>query len=1326
MPLALPRLLRRLLTHRPLYGILTVPFVLLTTGAVTLVGYFCYQRGQVVVVDLGHQLVREANQRVTQELEAYLQTPAVTNRLPGETVRPGPSDGPPISAEDLGAFLQRLELGALGRVLILDQTGRLIAATTPEPADPTPASRSADRSFKPLPLEHSQDEVVRALGMALRAQPQALAAAGQAQSLQFRSQGERQLVAMTPLQNPSGLDWRVVSVMPESYFLGSLQDGSRATLVLSLLTLAAAIGLGLLVANLLTARYRQFNRISQALAAGDLDQRLPTQGPIYELNGLAQTLNRMADQLQQSFLHMTTALEVSEEKFATVFRTSPDPMSIASLAEGRILEVNDSLLTFFGYARTEVVGRTALELNLWHDLEQRDRYRHSLQQWGSVRDQEVQLRTKSGAVKTVLLSADVRSLAGQESLIVVHRDISDRKLTERALQQSETRYRAILEALPDLIIRMHRDGTYLEVKFTDTFPLAISPLCVGKNVRELLPSDIAEMRLAATEAALQTGEIQVYEFPFWVQGQRLWQETRIVPLSTDEVLVVIRDLTQRQQMEEALRQSEANLLQAQRIAHVGSWRVNLVTHAISWSEELFHIFGRDPAQAEPTYPDLLAMIPTADLAPLRAAIEQGIAHQTPYEFEHRIRRPDGTLRYVLSRGQAVFDGQLQALELYGTVLDITDRKQAELALQESEARFRQLAETVKEGFFVFETESAHYSYLNPACIELTGIPFPAQGQEPSFAVGMSHWLSNIHPDDRQRVEAALQQEQQGQNFDQEYRFIRPNREIRWLRSQAFPIRNPDGKVVRIVGTVENITERKQAEEALREREAMLRAIGDNLPKGFIYQRVYEPGKGFYYAYVSAGIERLLGLKPEAVLANAKVTRTIGFAADLAHADQVVQESLKHLTPIELQMRNRTAQGEIQWSSIRSIPRRLADGRTVWDGVEVDITDLKRIEAALRTSEEQFRRAFDDAPFGISLVSLTGQFVKVNARYCDLLGYTEAELLQLTFQEITHPADLASDLEGIRQMLDGTLRSFQLEKRYFSKQGIPIPVLMNAALIRDESGNPLYSVGHVQDIRERLQIERMKDEFISVVSHELRTPLTSMQGALGILEAGVFDNRPEKARHMLKIALKNSDRLVRLVNDILSLERLESGKVQLVMEPCQLMDLMQQALEAVQSIADQAAITLDLAPLETPLWAAPDAIVQTLTNLLSNAIKFSAPGGTVWLKAEVKDPVRGQTGRGAAGQGGPLPPPPSLAPPYLLLTVQDQGRGIPEDKLGLIFEQFQQVDVSDSRQKGGTGLGLAICRRIVQQHGGHIWVESQLGQGSTFYVALPFREEIGND
>jgi signal transduction histidine kinase len=233
---------------------------------------------------------------------------------------------------------------------------------------------------------------------------------------------------------------------------------------------------------------------------------------------------------------------------------------------------------------------------------------------------------------------------------------------------------------------------------------------------------------------------------------------------------------------------------------------------------------------------------------------------------------------------------------------------------------------------------------------------------------------------------------------------------------------------------------------------------------------------------------------------------------------------------------------------------------------------------------------------------------------------------------------------------------------------------------------------INDITER---KRLENEFISLVSHELRTPLTSLLGSLDLLNAGRLGSLNEQGQQILSIAVTNTERLMRLINDILDIERMKSGKIALQKVKCNAASLLTQAVEAMQAMAEQAQVQLINQPLTVELWADPDRIVQTLTNLLSNAIKFSEPGSTVWIGNEL-----------------------TASESRLLITVKDQGRGIPADKLQLIFERFQQVDVSDSRKKGGTGLGLAICRSIVEQHDGKIWVESTLGEGSTFYITLP--------
>ncbi|HVH11930.1 MAG TPA: response regulator, partial [Longimicrobium sp.] len=245
----------------------------------------------------------------------------------------------------------------------------------------------------------------------------------------------------------------------------------------------------------------------------------------------------------------------------------------------------------------------------------------------------------------------------------------------------------------------------------------------------------------------------------------------------------------------------------------------------------------------------------------------------------------------------------------------------------------------------------------------------------------------------------------------------------------------------------------------------------------------------------------------------------------------------------------------------------------------------------------------------------------------------------------------------------------------------------------EDGRITGAVVTFRDVTERREVERMKDEFVSVVSHELRTPLTSIRGSLGLLAAGKLGEVPEKGRRMLEIAVQNTDRLVRLINDILDIERIESGRVTMELRPVDASDLVHQSVDVMTAMAEKAGVSLYAWADRQPMEADPDRILQVLTNLLSNAIKFSPPGAEVSLTTER-----------AEGE--------------VVFRVRDEGRGIPADRLDSIFERFSQVDSSDAREKGGTGLGLAICRSIVQQHGGRIWVESTPGKGSTFTFTLP--------
>jgi PAS domain S-box-containing protein len=305
----------------------------------------------------------------------------------------------------------------------------------------------------------------------------------------------------------------------------------------------------------------------------------------------------------------------------------------------------------------------------------------------------------------------------------------------------------------------------------------------------------------------------------------------------------------------------------------------------------------------------------------------------------------------------------------------------------------------------------------------------------------------------------------------------------------------------------------------------------------------------------------------------------------------------------------------------------------------------------------------------------------------LTGYTREEILDRTLEELKLEIGIGN-YEKIVEKLQPLVPVRNHEFTLRTKSGETRVVLLSIEAIELEGIDCTLNIFH--DITE---YKRLENQFISLVSHELRTPMNSLIGSLDLLKTGQLGTFTDRGRKILDIAIANTERSIRLVNDILDLERIKAGKLSLERTERDISEIILSSIESVRSLADRAGISLHYEGVSVTLPVDGDRLIQALTNLLGNAIKFSEPGQTVRTRAE----MRGE---------------------YLQIEVQDNGRGIPGEYLARIFEPFQQVDASDSRQKGGTGLGLAICRDIIDRHDGRIWVESVLGAGSTFYIHLP--------
>ncbi|MEO0406012.1 MAG: CBS domain-containing protein [Cyanobacteria bacterium P01_A01_bin.135] len=380
-------------------------------------------------------------------------------------------------------------------------------------------------------------------------------------------------------------------------------------------------------------------------------------------------------------------------------------------------------------------------------------------------------------------------------------------------------------------------------------------------------------------------------------------------------------------------------------------------------------------------------------------------------------------------------------------------------------------------------------------------------------------------------------------------------------------------------------------------------------------------------------------------------------------------------------------------------------REVEEQLRIDAA-RRRSEQALLRSEERLRLTTDALPALIGYVDTNQRYCFNNKTYEVWFNLPRAELQGRHIREVLGEDYYGQILPYVEAVLQG--QPCQFEASLPMAGGRVRYVIATYIPEVDPEGEVMGFFAMVNDISDRKATERMKDEFVSVVGHELKTPLTSIHGSLKLLVSDRLGPLSPQAHEFVNIALRNTERLSRLVADVLDLERIESGQMIMAMQPCNLDNLMQQAVNTMATVADKRGVQIhltgpngnrpnrsqsDTAQPSLIVWADPDPILQVLTNLIDNALKFSAAGSAIQVGA-----TRRQSDA--------------------LVQIADRGRGIPTDKLEAIFERFQQVDASDSRQLGGTGLGLTISRDIVQRHGGTIWVESALGEGSTFYFTLP--------
>jgi len=376
----------------------------------------------------------------------------------------------------------------------------------------------------------------------------------------------------------------------------------------------------------------------------------------------------------------------------------------------------------------------------------------------------------------------------------------------------------------------------------------------------------------------------------------------------------------------------------------------------------------------------------------------------------------------------------------------------------------------------------------------------------------------------------------------------------------------------------------------------------------------------------------------------------------------------------------------------------------------DITERKHTEQKLTETSGVMNALLDSANFSIISTDLDGIIQTFNEGAERMLGYAAEEVIGKVTPGILHDEtevieysqlltkELGDRIEPGFETFIAKAREGIADERewtYLRKDGTRFPVHLSVTSIKNELDQPIGYLGIGSDITERKATEKMKDEFVSIVSHELRTPLTSIRGSLGLISGGVIDEVPEKILSMIHIAHKNTDRLLSLINDILDINKLESGRIPFQFQPLEVSELLTASIEANKGYANHYQVEFILHPPEHPISinADEDRLMQVMSNLLSNAAKFSSPGSVIEVAA-------------------------SMVNQSVRISVSDNGQGIPESFHDRVFDKFTQQDSTDSRRAGGTGLGLSITKSIVEQHNGTIGFVSEEKVGTVFFFNLP--------
>ncbi|HUP72003.1 MAG TPA: PAS domain S-box protein [Acidimicrobiales bacterium] len=662
----------------------------------------------------------------------------------------------------------------------------------------------------------------------------------------------------------------------------------------------------------------------------------------------------------------------------------------------------------------------------------------------------------------------------------------------------------------------------------------------------------------------------------------------------------------------------------------------------------------------------------------------------PRRWLHRYRHRDGRWYWMETTHRAVVDAATGLGEIRGVSRDVTARIEAEHELAENESRYRRLVNLTGEAVLACNADGV-ITFVNAALAKLVD-------RSSKDLVG-APFEDLVHPKDlasfldRKRVRA----NSRGDVYELRLKNAMGRKVWAVVNSAAI---YELGRVTGSVALLTDVSARREAEKNLAVLERRHRTLLEMSPVG-----MFRSSSRGELLFVNRKWCEIAGRPWER---DATPTwKSVMHPDDFAVASNRLRRGFEAGEDLEEDFRLLTPLGEVRWVTVRSVPVSVTDERRMGRiGMMEDVSERRAEQEALRRSEELYRSVIESMTEGVYIQDARGHLIESNVAARRLLAVRSGDLRDVTVVQedgTPLPPNQFPAAVALRTGSPSTEMILGVQnpvrgRRWLSSSAQP--------LRRDDDPHPWAAVCTLIDVTDRREVDRMKSEFIAVVSHEMRTPLTSIKGALGLVSGGATGSLSDTAQRMIEIAANNTDRLIRLVNDMLDLERIESGRITLVRRDVDLADLLRDAVAIMRPVAEREGVQIisEDADVDAPrVLVDGDRIIQTVTNLLSNAVKFSPAGSCVRIRVDRHHDSDGRE--------------------VVSVRVIDRGRGVPPEGANDIFVRFHQVDASDSRDKGGTGLGLAICKSIVDEHGGRIWMETTPGGGATCVFTLSLSRPV---